>query len=134
MKSWVSFSIWDSLLLQVTLFTSACFFSETRRVPKMVPMLLKAKAIAELATRIRVRQVDDSTILAIMQMVISSWYWGQTSDLQYHIHGLKRMIEMRGGFNMLGLHGFLAKIILVQVLSDILFDFLWGVLSCTAGK
>ena len=121
MKFWVPFCVQDPLLLQIILFTSACFFSETGHIPKTLAMLHKGKAYHMLNEQLRSEetQVSDASILGVAQMVTDSWYWGATSDLKAHITGLKQMVQMRGGLANLGMHGYLAKLILVFVHSSI---------------
>jgi hypothetical protein len=117
MKFWVPFCVQDPLLLQIILFTSACFFSETGHIPKILAMMHKGKAYHMLNEQLRTEetQVSDASILGVTQMVVDSWYWGATTDLKAHIRGLKQMIQMRGGLANLGLHGYLAKAILMFV-------------------
>lgn len=117
MKHWVPCCVQDPLLLQIVLFTSACFLSETGHIPKNMALSHKGKVYQMLNDQLRdeAMQITDSSILAVTQMVIDSWYWGATTDLHAHIRGLKQMITMRGGLHKLGLHGFLAKTIIMCV-------------------
>lgn len=80
-------------------------------------MMHKGKAYHMLNEQLRSEetQVSDASILGVTQMVVDSWYWGATTDLKAHIRGLKQMVQMRGGFANLGLHGYLAKTILMFV-------------------
>lgn len=124
MKFWVPFCVQDPLLLQIILFTSACFFSETGHIPKTLAMLHKGKVYQMLNDRLRTEevQISDASILGVVQMVVDSWYWGGTTDLEAHIRGLKQMIQLRGGLINLGMHGYLAKTIIMSVfLPDLCF-------------
>ncbi|KAK7409324.1 hypothetical protein QQX98_008503 [Neonectria punicea] len=116
MKHWVPCCVQDPLLLQIVLFTSACFFSETGHIPKTLAMLHKGKVYQMLNEQLRnsATQTSDTSILGVTQMVIDSWYWGATVDLKAHIFGLKQMIAMRGGLNKLGLHGYLSKTVIIH--------------------
>ncbi|KPM36002.1 hypothetical protein AK830_g10582 [Neonectria ditissima] len=116
MMHWVPCCVQDPLLLQIVLFTSACFFSETGHIPKTLALLHKGKVYSMLNQQLRdpAAQTSDTCILGVAQMVIDSWYWGATADLNTHILGLKQMIAMRGGLNELGLHGFLSKTIIIH--------------------
>lgn len=116
MKHWVPCCVQDPLLLQIVLFTSACFLSETGHIPKTLALLHKGKVYQMLNDQLRdeAMQITDASILAVAQMVVDSWYWGATADLHAHIRGLKQMITLRGGLHKLGLHGFLAKTIIIH--------------------
>ncbi|KAF4969246.1 hypothetical protein FSARC_3499 [Fusarium sarcochroum] len=61
----------------------------------------------------RKTQTSDNLVLGVVQMVADSWYWGATKDLKAHFEGLREMIRLRGGLSQLGLHGYLAKMIIV---------------------
>ncbi|KAM5353637.1 hypothetical protein ACJ41O_000287 [Fusarium nematophilum] len=116
MKYWVPCCVQDPLLLQIVLFTSSCFLSETGHIPKIIAMMHKGKVYQLLNSQLRdeASQTSDGSILGVIQMVADSWYWGATADLKAHIRGLKQMIRMRGGLDKLGLHGYLAKMIIVH--------------------
>lgn len=115
MKYWVPCCVQDPLLLQIVLFTSSCFLSETGHIPKIIAMMHKGKVYHLLNSQLRdeASQTSDASVLGVVQMVADSWYWGATADLKAHIRGLKQMIRMRGGLSQLGLHGYLAKMIIV---------------------
>ncbi|RSL89902.1 hypothetical protein CEP51_001021 [Fusarium floridanum] len=116
MKYWVPCCVQDPLLLQIVLFTSSCFLSETGHIPKIIAMMHKGKVYHLLNSQLRdeASQTSDASVLGVVQMVADSWYWGATADLKAHIRGLKQMIRMRGGLSQLGLHGYLAKMIIVH--------------------
>ncbi|KAF4984960.1 hypothetical protein FDECE_16944 [Fusarium decemcellulare] len=116
MKYWVPCCVQDPLLLQIVLFTSSCFLSETGHIPKIIAMTHKGKVYELLNSQLRdeASQTSDASVLGVVQMVADSWYWGATPDLKAHIRGLKQMIKMRGGLSQLGLHGYLAKMIIVN--------------------
>ncbi|KAH7121341.1 hypothetical protein EDB81DRAFT_228406 [Dactylonectria macrodidyma] len=116
MKHWVPCCVQDPLLLQIVLFTSACFFSETGHIPKTLAMVHKGRVYKMLNEQLRdeATMTSDASILGVAQMVIDSWYWGATADVKAHIQGLKQMIRLRGGLYNLGLHGFLSKTVLMH--------------------
>lgn len=58
-------------------------------------------------------QSSDTTIMALEQIVVDSWLWSGSKDLQAHLKGLRTMIQMRGGFQKLGMQGFLSKMIIM---------------------
>lgn len=118
MKHWVPCCVQDPLLLQIVLFTSACFFSETGHIPKTLAMMHKGRVYHMLNEQLQheATMTSDTSILGVAQMVIDSWYWGATADLKAHIRGLKQMIRLRGGLGKLGLHGFLSKTVIMCVL------------------
>ncbi|KAF7563212.1 hypothetical protein G7046_g928 [Stylonectria norvegica] len=117
MKHWIPFCVQDPLLLQIILFTSACFFSETGHIPKTLAMMHKGMVYHMLNERLRseaTTQTSDASILGVVQMVVDSWYWGATADLKAHIRGLKQMIRLRGGLHKLGMHGYISKTIIIH--------------------
>ncbi|KAK5994885.1 hypothetical protein PT974_03272 [Cladobotryum mycophilum] len=116
MKHWVPLSIKDPLLLQIVLYTATCFLNETGRVPKMLVWAYKGAVHKMLNEQLRSTkmQTSDAAIMGTTQMVIDSWYWGTTEELRAHMAGLKTMIKLRGGPQVLGMQGFLAKTVLMH--------------------
>lgn len=121
MKHWIPFILQDPMLIQTVLFTSACFLNETGHLPKTVVVALRGLVYQQLNQNLRSHknQTTDAAILAVTEMVLDEWYWGATHELYAHLNGLKTMIRMRGGLQDLGMHGFLAKLILMFVLSPL---------------
>ncbi|KAF5021860.1 hypothetical protein F66182_6087 [Fusarium sp. NRRL 66182] len=119
MKYWITCSVQDPLLLQIVLFTSSCFLSETGHIPKTLAMMHKGKVYQMLNSQLGDESIhpSDSLVLGVVQMIADSWYWGATDDLKAHLLGLREMIRLRGGLSQLGLHGYLAKMILVHDIS-----------------
>lgn len=115
MRHWVPLTIQDPLMLHVILYTSACFLKELGHVPKTLTMAYKGTVYQMLNKSLCTdkAQCSDGVVLAVSQLVIDEWYWGATSDLKAHMLGLKTIIRMRGGLQELGMHGFLAKLILL---------------------
>lgn len=56
---------------------------------------------------------SDSAMLAVMQLILTSWYWSSTEELHAHMTGFKKMIQLRGGCQNLGMEGFTSKIALL---------------------
>lgn len=52
-------------------------------------------------------------MLAVMQLILTSWYWSSTEELHAHMTGFKKMIQLRGGCQNLGMEGFTSKIALL---------------------
>jgi Fungal specific transcription factor domain len=115
MKHWVPSMIQDPLLMKIILFTSACFLNEIRHVPKTVVVALRGKVFQALNEYLRSpqSQTTDVSILAVTEMVLDEWYWGGTHALHAHMKGLRTMVAMRGGLQDLGMHGYIAKAILM---------------------
>jgi hypothetical protein len=115
MNSWVPATVQDPLLLQIVLFTSSCFLSETGHVSKSLQNGHKCRVIMMLNSQLKDENatMTDPLILGVVQMIADSWYWGDTHDLKCHLGGLRAMITKRGGLNRLGLRGHLAKMILM---------------------
>lgn len=118
MKHWVPLSIKDPLLLQIVLYTASCFLNETGRIPKMLVWAYKGGVHRMLNDHLSApkTQISDVAIMGASQMVMDSWYWGTTDELMAHMAGLKTMVKMRGGFQDMGMQGFLAKTALMSVI------------------
>lgn len=116
MKHWVPVSIKSPLLLQIVLYTSACFLNETGQLPKMVVWAHKSAVHKMINEQIATsgKNLSDECVMGTSQMVLDSWYWGTTEEMQAHMLGLRSMVKMRGGFQVLGMQGFLAKTIIVD--------------------
>lgn len=114
MQHWVPYLIQDPLLVNIVLFTSACFLNETGHLPKTVVTALRGIVYHSLNENLRnsKSQTSDAAIMAVAEMVLDEWYWGATQDLHAHMNGLRIMISMRGGFQDLGMHGLISKMVL----------------------
>ena len=115
MKHWVPCMIQDPLLIKIIQFTSACFLNEIRHIPKSVVVALRGTVFQSLNDYLRSpqSQTTDVAILAVTEMVLDEWYWGGTQALQAHMKGLRTMVALRGGLQDLGMHGYIAKAILM---------------------
>jgi Fungal specific transcription factor domain len=117
MKHWIPFMLQDPLLIQTLLFTSACFLNETGHLPKTVVVALRGLVYQALNHNLRSKrlqnQINDAAIMGVAEMVLLEWYWGATTELYAHLKGLKTMIRLRGGMSDLGMHGYLAKLVLM---------------------
>ena len=105
----------DPLLLQIVLYTSACFLNETGHLPRHLVMIQKGQAISMLNEHLRsdVFYTSDAAIAAVIQLIIDEWYWGEDLDLRAHLRGIRQMIKIRGGYGKLGMNGLLAKMVIV---------------------
>ena len=115
MKHWIPYSIQDPLVLHVILCSTASFLNETGRVPKAMLYVHRATVTRMLNEHLddpRLR-VNDSAMLAVAQLILTSWYWGSTQELHAHMSGFKRMIELRGSIQNLGMEGFTSKVALM---------------------
>jgi hypothetical protein len=110
-KHYVPFCIQDPLLLQIVLYTSACFLNETGHLPLTMVMAYKGQAIRMLNDHLRSQtcQTSDAAIAGVIQLIVDEWYWGRTQDLRAHLRGLRQMITLAGGFRNLGMNGLLSK-------------------------
>lgn len=115
MKHWIPFLIQDPLLINVVLFTSACFLNETGHLPKTVVAALRGLVYQSLNSKLRSTkaQSSDAAIVAVAEMVLNEWLWGRTQDLHAHMAGLRTMVWMRGGLQDLGMHGYVSKVVLM---------------------
>lgn len=115
MRHWLPFCLSDPLLLEVILYTSACFLNDWGSVTYTAVLGYKQRVYRRLNSMLQKpeTQASDAAILGLEQVVVDSWFWGGSADLQTHIGGLKTMIRMRGGFQDLGMQGFLAKAIIM---------------------
>jgi hypothetical protein len=83
-------------------------------MPKMAVMAQKGRAIHMLNEHLRSQplQTSDAAVAGVVQLIVDEWYWGETADLKAHLRGLRQMIQLRGGFQNLGMHGILAKLVI----------------------
>ncbi|RGP67515.1 6-hydroxy-d-nicotine oxidase [Fusarium longipes] len=116
MKVWIPCTLQDPLLLQIVLFTSACFLTETGAMPKKLRHIYQGHVYFMLNKQLgdSNAQQNDTLMLAVVQMIADSWYWGETDHLTAHLIGLKGLVRMRGGLGKLGMRGYLAKMILIH--------------------
>ncbi|EWY91834.1 hypothetical protein FOYG_08790 [Fusarium oxysporum NRRL 32931] len=116
MNFWIPCTLQDPLLLQIVLFTSSCWLSETRYLPKALQYAHKHQVYRMLNSQLtdQQAQTSDTLVLGVVQMIADSWYWGATHDLKAHLSGLRGMINLRGGLSQLGLRGYLAKMVLIH--------------------
>ncbi|KAG5982690.1 hypothetical protein E4U55_001513 [Claviceps digitariae] len=116
MKHWIPFSIQDRLVLHVILCTTASFLHETGRLPKVLLHHHRATTTRMLNEYISspTLSTSDSAMLAVYQLILTSWYWSSTEELHCHMAGFKRMIQLRGGCQNLGMEGFTSKIALIN--------------------
>ncbi|KAG6009012.1 hypothetical protein E4U21_003343 [Claviceps maximensis] len=116
MKHWIPFSIQDRLVLHVILCSTASFLHETGRLPKVLLCHHRATTTSMLNEYISSPTlcISDSAMLAVYQLILTSWYWSSTEELHTHMAGFKRMIQLRGGCQNLGMEGFTSKIALIN--------------------
>ncbi|KPA44271.1 6-hydroxy-d-nicotine oxidase [Fusarium langsethiae] len=116
MNIWIPCTMQDPLLLHIVLFTSACFLTETGAMSKRLRQIYQSHVYFMLNQQLgdQIARENDTLMLAVVQMITDSWYWGETDHLMAHLRGLKHMVRMRGGLSRLGLRGYLAKMILVH--------------------
>lgn len=115
MKLWIPLSIQDPLILHVVLCSTASFLHETGHLPKTVLYMHRATVARLLNNHISSPSMctDDSAMLAVTQLIVTSWYWGSTQELHAHMDGFKKMIQKRGGMQNLGMEGYTSKMALV---------------------
>lgn len=115
MKHWVPFVIQDPLLIKTVLFTSACFLNETGHLPKSIVAAFRGIVYQSLNERLRLpdTQTSDAATLAVAEMALMEWYWGSTQEVHAHLQGLRTMVQLRGGIQDLGMHGYISKMILM---------------------
>ncbi|KJZ72494.1 hypothetical protein HIM_08163 [Hirsutella minnesotensis 3608] len=116
MKHWVPVSIQDPLVLHVVLCATASFLNETGRVPKTMLYLHRQTVMRMLNDQLANPHLctNDSVMLAVAQMILTSWYWGSTEELHAHMAGFKRMVELRGSMQNLGMEGYTSKVALID--------------------
>ncbi|KAM4065889.1 fungal specific transcription factor [Hirsutella rhossiliensis] len=116
MKHWIPYSIQDPLVLHVVLCSTASFLNETGRVPKAMLFLHRQTVMRMLNDQLANPHLctNDSAMLAVAQMILTSWYWGSTQELHAHMAGFKRMILLRGGIQSLGMEGYTSKVALID--------------------
>jgi len=114
-KYYVPFAVQDPLLLQIALYTAACFLGETGHVPRTLVIYYKGKAISMLNDHLRsdTSNTSDAAIAGVVQLIVDEWYWGETHDLRAHLRGIREMVRIRGGLHRLGMSGLLAKLVIM---------------------
>lgn len=115
MKHWIPYSIQDPLVLHVVLCSTASFLNETGRVPKAMLFLHRQTVMRMLNDQLANPHLctNDSAMLAVAQMILTSWYWGSTQELHAHMAGFRKMILLRGGVQGLGMEGYTSKVALM---------------------
>jgi hypothetical protein len=103
------------LLVHISIYTAACFLNESKHLDKTIAMLIKGQAIRMLNEILSSEQnaTSDEAIAGVCQMIVDEWYWGDTHDLRAHLKGMREMIKLRGGLQLLGMNGLLSKIALM---------------------
>ncbi|OAA44179.1 hypothetical protein NOR_03907 [Metarhizium rileyi] len=116
MKHWIPYSIQDRLVLHIVLCTTASFLYETGRLPKVLLHTHRATATQMLNEYIGSPTLctSDSAMLAVNQLILTSWYWSSTEELHAHMAGFKKMIQLRGSCQNLGMEGYTSKIALLN--------------------
>ncbi|RDA95598.1 hypothetical protein CP533_1170 [Ophiocordyceps camponoti-saundersi (nom. inval.)] len=116
MKNWVAVSIQDPLVLHVVLCATASFLNETGRIPKTMLLLHRQTVMRMLNEHLANPDMctDDSAMLAVAHSILTSWYWGSTEELHAHMAGFKRMIQIRGSMQNLGMEGYTSKVALID--------------------
>ncbi|EQK98700.1 Zn(2)-C6 fungal-type DNA-binding domain protein [Ophiocordyceps sinensis CO18] len=116
MKHWIPYSIQDPLVLHVVLCSTASFLNETGRVPKAMLFLHRQTVMRMLNDQLANPHLctNDSAMLAVAQMILTSWYWGSTQELHAHMAGFRKMILLRGGVQGLGMEGYTSKVALID--------------------
>lgn len=73
------------------------------------------QAVAALQERINnpVLSTTDETIAQAVKLASNDLCYGETQDLPVHIHGIQELTRLRGGFEALGMHGTLAKMVIM---------------------
>ena len=107
----VPYCVQSPLLVNVAIYTAACFLSDTGHIDTTVAMAHKGHAIQMLNEHIQSASVpSDEGITGVVQLIVDEWYWGDPNHLHTHLRGLREMIKLRGGFQTLGLHGLISKL------------------------
>lgn len=116
MKHWIPYSIQDPLVLHVVLCSTASFLNETGRVHKRLLYEHHQTVMRMINEHISNPQLctNDSTMLAVAQLILTSWYWGSTEELHAHMSGFKRMIQTKGSIQNLGMEGYTSKVALID--------------------
>lgn len=116
MRHWLPFCLSEPLLLEIMLYTSACFLHEWGSMSYTSVLGFKDRVYRRMRDMLvhPDMQTSDAAILGVEQMIIDSWLWGGTKDLEAHISGLKTMVRLRGGIQKLGMQGFISKVIIME--------------------
>lgn len=117
MRHYIAFCLHSPLLIQTSIYTSACYLVETaggQLLESTTAMSHKCRAIRMLNEHLQMRgSTSDEAIASVMQLMINEWYWGNIEALKAHQSGMREMVRLKGGFAKLGLGGLLAKLVIV---------------------
>jgi hypothetical protein len=59
------------------------------------------------------RSTCDEAVTAVVYFTTNEWYWGRKKNVQAHIGGLREMLRLRGGLEVVGMNVFLRKMIIL---------------------
>jgi hypothetical protein len=114
---WVPWSLKSPVLLQIAIYTAACYRSELQKIPASqspISLKLKSKSIEILNGLLRDQRHStcDEAIAAVVYLITNEWYWGTSQNVQAHIRGLQEMVRLRGGIST-EIHPFLKQMIIL---------------------
>lgn len=111
LRYYVPYTVQSPLLVNIAIYTAACFLTETGHIQPEAAMGHKGFAIKLLNDHIRSRSPPtDEGITGVIQLVVDEWLWGDPRNLHTHLRGLRELIRIKGGFRYLGLHGLIGKL------------------------
>lgn len=114
-SSWFPLVISDLAIFQTIMLLSATNAASVKPTICSRDQLLKLKsdAIGSIHNSLQCdrNSVSDALIGATAKMASFEAMYGQVESYHMHMNGLRKMIEMRGGLNALGLDGLLRRIV-----------------------
>ena len=108
------------LLVYLGIFSSACYQAEAQRSsPEKVALALGYKTTSlhllnEMLSDPRLATSNEA-IGAVVNIVITEWYWNNHEVVKQHMEGLVQIIKLKGGLDELGPGHCLREMILTYV-------------------
>jgi len=102
-------------LRQPSFFVETSMLSTQTMTDRETTLAARYQAVAALQERINnpVLSTTDETIAQAVKLASNDLCYGETQDLPVHIHGIQELTRLRGGFEALGMHGTLAKMVII---------------------
>jgi len=105
-------------LRQLGVYTAACYQAEVQRIPagqSTTVFGFKLKYIQMLNEMLLSEQSSsrDETIAAVVYLITNEWYWGINDNVQAHLGGLDKLVQLRGGL-MGDMNPFLKQMIILS--------------------
>lgn len=117
LSHYVPWCVQSPLLVQTSLYISAQPLAERHFLDETTTMRIKVNAIHTLNEYLRSTEAatcaGDEAMAAVAQFISIEFYYGTSAAMQAHLHGLRQMIQLRGGFARSRVGALVTKVALV---------------------